>query len=322
MNLDEAIKILDPETSRDALLKYETDDERLEACNEACRMGVQTLRESNNNGWIRLYQGDCLELMKDIPDGSVDMVLCDLPYGITQCDWDKTLPFFPLWEQYKRICKQNAPIILFSVQPFTTDLINSNRKMFRYEIIWEKSQKLGFLNAKKMPLRAHENILVFYQKAPTYNPQKYSKEDLHGTKVHNIGKTRKNSDSKKVIGNIYMPVSKETAETYTYTDDGTRYPSDVVHFSSWNGVCFGRKCRYINHPTSKPVPLLEYLIKTYSNEGETVLDNTMGSGSTGVACVNTHRNFIGIELDQGFFETAKSRIAALTTELSKEGAEK
>lgn len=271
---------------------------------------------------MKLYQGDCLELMKNISDRSVNMVLCDLPYGITQCAWDKALPLEPLWEQYKRICKENAPIILFSVQPFTTDLINSNRKMFRYEIIWEKVQKLGFLNAKKMPLRAHENILVFYKRLPTYNPQKYRKADLHGTKPRNgvngkyyeqyIGKTRKNSDSKKVTGNIYGPVSKGSAETYTYTDDGTRYPSDVIHFSNWNGVCFGRKDSYIKHPTSKPVPLLEYLIKTYSNPGDTILDNCMGSGSTGVACLNTGRDFIGMELDPGFFEIAKERIGTAT----------
>lgn len=251
---------------------------------------------------IDLKQGDCLDLMKYIPDGSVDMILCDLPYGTTRLEWDKCIPFEPLWEQYKRVIKPNGAIVLFSSQPFTTDLINSQRKLFRYEIIWEKTQNSGFYNAKKMPLRAHENICVFYKKPPIYNPQKELSPNAQ------IGRKRKNSDYKKTSGKAFGRVSVEKAESWEYTDDGSRYPKDIIKFSNWNGALFGKTDKAVKHPTQKPVPLLEYLIKTYTNEGDTVLDNCMGSGSTGVACVNTGRDFIGIELDRGYFEIAKSRI--------------
>lgn len=226
---------------------------------------------------IELKQGDCLELMKEIPDGSVDMILCDLPYGTTKLEWDIRIPFEPLWEQYNRIIKQNGAIVLFSSQPFTTDLINSQRKLFRYEIIWEKTQRTGFYNANKMPLRCHENILVFYKKLPTYNPQKYELSDDY-IKNHctSIGRTRKVSDWHYCAGNFVGRCSKEKAENYSYTDDGTRFPTDVIKFSNWNGTLFGNKSKSVNHPTQKPAPLLEYLIKTYTNEGNTVLDNCMG----------------------------------------------
>ena len=250
---------------------------------------------------VDLHCGDCLELMKNIPDGSVDMILCDLPYGTTQCEWDVRIPFEPLWEQYNRIIKPNGAIVLFSAQPFTTDLINSQRKLFRYEIIWEKTQPTGFYNAKKMPLRKHENILVFYKNLPTYNPIK----TIISTPT---GRTRKNSDWKKTSGGFVGTCSKEAAEKYSYTDDGTRYPTDIIKFSNWNGTLFGNKAKTVKHQTTKPVPILEYLIKTYTNEGGVVLDNCMGSGSTGVACVNTNRRFIGIELDDGYFEIAQKRI--------------
>lgn len=242
-----------------------------------------------------LYKGDCLELMKNIPDGSVDMVLCDLPYGTTRCEWDKRIPFPPLWEQYKRVCKDNAAIVLFSSQPFTTDLINSNRKMFRYEIIWEKTLPTNFLNAKKQPLRNHENIVVFYRKVPAYFPIK------RFVIRNDIGRKRTNSGS----ANQYNEFRKES---YEYTEDGTRFPTDVIKFSSWNGALFGKTENATKHPTQKPVPLLEYLIKTYTNEGDLVLDNCMGSGSTGVACVNTGREFIGIERDERYFNIARERI--------------
>lgn len=195
---------------------------------------------------------------------------------------------------YKRIIKDNGAIVLFSSQPFTTDLIQSNRKMFRYEIIWEKTQKTGFLNANKMPLKGHENLLIFYRHLPTYNPQKYQIERK------NIGRIR---EEKADRANHYGHV-----EAQNYTEDGTRYPHDVIHFSNWNGALFGKTEKATVHQTQKPVPLLEYLIRTYSNEGDTVLDNCMGSGSTGVACVNTGRNFIGMELDEHYFEIAKQRI--------------
>lgn len=258
---------------------------------------------------IELWQGDCLELMKNIHDGSVDMILCDLPYGTTRCEWDVRIPFEPLWEQYNRIIKPNGAIVLFSAQPFTTDLINSQRNLFRYEIIWEKTQPTGFYNAKKMPLRRHENILVFYKKLPTYNPIKSKLSDEY-IKSHlvPIGKTRKVSDWHFVAGGFVGTCSKEAAEKYSYTDDGTRYPTDIIKFSNWNGTLFGNKAKTVKHQTTKPVPILEYLIKTYTNEGDVVLDNCMGSGSTGVACINTNRSFIAIELNNNFYEIAKDRI--------------
>ena len=235
---------------------------------------------------MTLLQGDCLELMKDIPAGSVDMVLCDLPYGTTRNQWDNVIPFEPLWKQYHRVCKPNAAIVLFSQMLFSAQAVMSNPHEFRYEIIWMKSQGTGHLNANRMPLKIHENILVFYGALPTYNPQKatgyapYKKSGLHGST--NYGKQR----------------NCESVNT-----DGTRFPVDVVSFKG----CNSSKDKPI-HPTQKPVSLLEYLIYTYSNERETILDNCMGSGSTGVACVNTDRDFIGIERDPGYFESAKRRI--------------
>lgn len=260
---------------------------------------------------IQLRQGDCIEQMKYIPGGSVDMILCDLPYGTTQLEWDICIPLEPLWEQYNRIIKQNGAIVLFGSQPFTTDLINSQRKYFRYEIIWEKTQCTGFYNAHKMPLKAHENILVFYQKAPKYNPQKwiYSKAK--------IGHQRKNSDYKKTTGKAFGRVSANSAENWIYIDDGSRYPRSVIKFSNWNGALFGKTDKAVKHPTQKPLPLLEYLIKTYSDEGDTILDNCMGSGSTGVACLNVGRNFIGIEIDDSYFEIAKSRIKEAEKKLNE-----
>lgn len=242
---------------------------------------------------MKLYQGDCLKIMPELEAGSVDMVLCDLPYGTTRCAWDKVIPMEPLWEQYHRICKPNAAILLFSAQPFTTDLICSNRKLFRYEIIWEKTVMQGFLNANRMPMRGHENILVFYQSLPTYNPQKHPSQVPR--KLPFASSENRSSQYGRMGQNVY-------------TDDGTRYPYDVIHFSNQNGAVFGRSDGATKHPTQKPVALLEYLVKTYTNPGDTVLDNCMGSGSTGVACANTGRDFIGIELDPGYFETAKRRI--------------
>lgn len=234
---------------------------------------------------VQMMQGDCLERMRDIPDGSVDMVLCDLPYGTTDCSWDTVIPFEPLWEQWRRVCKPNAAVVLFGQMPFTAALVMSNLKDFRYEWIYEKTNTTGFLNARKMPMKAHENISVFYRALPVFNPQmeegeKYVKRQGRGAEVY--GK----------------------ACCVQTVSDGPRYPRDVVTFSnpSW-GPDKGE------HPTQKPVSLCEYLIRTYTNPGETVLDNCMGSGTTGVACVRTGRRFIGIELDQGYFSTAQRRIA-------------
>lgn len=231
---------------------------------------------------IKLLQGDCLELMKDIKDKSIDMILCDLPYGITACKWDSVIPFEPLWEQYKRIIKDNGAICLFSQMPFSAMLVSSNLQMYKYEWIWKKSIATGFLNANKMPLKAHENILVFYKKIPIYNPQftqgkPYKAKNGACTSVYN-----KFTSGVKTVSN------------------GRRYPIDVLDFKIEKGL----------HPTQKPVALLEYLIKTYTHEGETVLDNCMGSGSSGVASVHTNRNFIGIELDKDYFDIAKKRIDA------------
>ena len=245
---------------------------------------------------IKLYKGDCFELMKSIPDKSIDMILCDLPYGITKCNFDKKLPLEKLWEEYARVIKDRGAILLFSAQPYTTDLIQSNRKMFRYEIIWKKTLPTGFLNAKKMPMRYHENICVFYKHLPTYNPvmRKVERKD--------VGRVRTN-------GGKAQQYNEFRNEDWFYVETGERYPGDVIEFSNWNKALFGNVENATKHPTQKPTDLLEYLIKTYTNEEETVLDNCMGSGSTGVACVNTKRNFIGIEIDENYFDIAKERIA-------------
>ena len=229
-----------------------------------------------------IKQGDCLELMKEIPDKSIDMILCDLPYGTTACKWDVIIPFDKLWEQYNRIIKDNGAIVLFGSEPFSTNLRMSNFKNYRYDWIWKKPKGSGFLNAKKMPLKSHEIISVFYKKLPTYNPQ-FSKGEPYKNEQGYVGEyLNKNKNMKRV----------KTENT------GFRYPKSVIDFSIQTGY----------HPTQKPVALLEYLIKTYTNENEVVLDNCMGSGSTGVACINTNRRFIGFELDEKYFEIARKRI--------------
>ena len=233
-----------------------------------------------------LQQGDCLELMKDIPDKSIDLILCDLPYGTTQNKWDSVIPFDKLCAQYNRIIKDHGAILLFSQMPFGANLIMSNPKMFRYEWIWEKDNGTGFLNAKKMPLKKHENILVFYKHLPTYNPQM-----REGFKPYHKGKSDSSISSTTNYNKIKGVVS---------SSDGTRYPIDMIKFNRDRGL----------HPTQKPVALLEYLIKTYTNEGDVVLDNCMGSGSTGVACQNTNREFIGMELDEKYFQIACDRLEA------------
>ena len=234
---------------------------------------------------IDLRQGDCLELMKDIPDKSIDMILCDLPYGTTQNKWDSVIPLDELWREYKRIIKDNGVIVLTSQGIFTAKLILSNEKWFKYKWVWEKSKATNFLNAKKQPLRKHEDICVFYNKQPKYNPQMTEGEP------YDKG-IRKN----QLTGSYgeFNPVHVKS--------EGKRYPTDVVYFKTAESE--GK----VYHSTQKPVELLEYLIKTYTIEGELVLDNCMGSGSTGVACLNTNRNFIGMELDENYFNIAKERI--------------
>ena len=230
---------------------------------------------------IDLRCGDCLELMKDIPDKSIDMILCDLPYGTTKNKWDSVIDLNELWTGYERIIKDNGAIVLFSQMPFTAELTHSNLKLFQYEWIWEKDNGTGFLNAKKMPLKIHENILVFYKKLPTYNPQMRT-----GFKPYKCKQGRHSTNY-----GLYE-------QGHITESNGERYPIDIIEFKKDTGL----------HPTQKPVALLEYLIKTYTNENDLVLDNCMGSGSTGVACVNTNRNFIGIELSEEYYNIAKERI--------------
>lgn len=222
--------------------------------------------------------------MQDIPQNSIDLILCDLPYGTTACKWDNIIPFKPLWEQYNRIVKSNGSIVLFSAQPFTTKLIHSNLKDFRYCWYWKKSNVTGFSYARYQPMRCIEDICVFYKKLPTYNPQGLKR----------LEKPRKRK-GKRTEGGVY---DSETLSN-SYVSHYTNYPKHLIEYSKdENNV----------HPTQKPVALLEYLIKTYTNESDTVLDNCMGSGSTGVAAINTNRRFIGIERETKYFEIAKQRI--------------
>lgn len=231
---------------------------------------------------IDLMHGDCLELMKQIPDKSVDMILCDLPYGTTACKWDSIIPFDKLWEQYKRIVKDNGAIALFGSEPFSTKLRASNLSMFRYDWVWEKEQGANFMLCKHQPYKVHEIVSVFSKKKHKYFPQ------MTDGKPYISGK----GTSGDITNNVAKAQTKNS---------GTRYPRSVQKFST-------DKAKKSFHPTQKPVALCEYLIKTYTNQGETVLDNCMGSGTTGVACVNTDRNFIGIELDDHYFEIATERI--------------
>lgn len=252
---------------------------------------------------IDLRQGDCLELMKDIPSKSIDMILCDLPYGTTICKWDVIISFDKLWEQYNRIIKDNGVIALFGTEPFASRLILSNEKKFREELIWLKNKASSGLQAKQKHIKVHEKILVFSKNGKyKFNPQKWlvdKKEFLTQRKTFN---------EVEVGNNIYSKMIKVQK-----ADDGTRNPISIIScrvpFTPAKGKKYENKEIDLRvHPTQKPVSLLEYLIKTYTNENETVLDNCMGSGSTGVACVNTNRNFIGIELDENYFNIAKERI--------------
>ena len=233
---------------------------------------------------INLMKGDCLEVMKGIPSGTIDLVLADPPYGTTKCKWDSVIDLDLMWIELKRIIKPRGVIILTAAQPFTSVLTCSNLKMFKYDLVWEKPNATGFLNAKKMPLRAHESALVFYNKLPTFNPQMTN------------GHERKVSKRKTVNSECYGK-----ALNLSEYDSTSRYPRSVQKISS-------DKQRGSYHPTQKPVELMEWLIKSYTNEGDLVLDFTMGSGTTGVASRNLSRSFIGVELDDKYFEVAKERI--------------
>ncbi len=230
--------------------------------------------------------GDCLELMKSIPDKSVDMVLTDPPYGTTACKWDVVIPFEPMWEQLKRITKDNGAIVLFGSEPFSSFLRCSNIDMFKYDWVWRKTKPSGHLNAKKMPMRKFEFISIFYKKPCCYYPQ-----GLIEGSFDNNRKWRKSG----VNGDHTYGEEKEIG-----ISKFTNYPNNELNYSNPNNNLL--------HPTQKPVALLEYLIKTYTLENETVLDFTMGSGSTGVACKNLNRSFIGIEKDDKYFEIARKRI--------------
>ena len=242
---------------------------------------------------IQLYNGDCLEIMKKIPDKSVDMICCDLPYGETQNKDDIKIPFEPLWKEYERIIKDNGCIALFGQGLFYVDLVNSNRKLFRYDLIWDKVLTSGFLNAKRMPLRQHEQIAIFYKKLPTYNPQFTQGKPLHSKGVSYMNKELKNQN----YGNFHTTDDSRKGST-------EKYPTSILRFPKPHPSV-------AKHRTEKSIECLEWLIKTYTNENETVLDNCMGAGSCGIACKNTNRDFIGIEIDKNYYEIAEKRINAI-----------
>ena len=256
---------------------------------------------------IQIFCGDCLELMKDIPDGSIDMILCDLPYGTTACKWDTVIPFEPLWEQYNRIIKNNGAIVLFGSEPFSSKLRMSNLKNYKYDWYWHKSKSGNFMNANKQPHKKVECISVFYKKQCTYNPQK-----TNNPKGIEKRMLKKNKSYQKAFG------VKGVASREKITQAGKNYEADKLLPTC---LLYYQNDNKPTHPTQKPVALLEYLIKTYTNEGETVLDNCMGSGSTGVACVNTGRKFIGMELEPEYFAIAEQRVAEALDEMLLEAEE-
>ena len=257
----------------------------------------QSEQENTEGGFVRvellanrpvLLHGDCLKLMFDLPSNSVDMVCCDMPYGTTQNKWDTVLPLDMLWHHYDRIVKDRGAVVLFAQTPFDKVLCCSKLNLLRYELIWEKTKPTGHLNAKKMPMKAHENILVFYRKLPTYNPKKTT-----GHKP--VNSYTKHTDDGECYGATKLGVSGG--------GNTDRYPRSIQVFSHDTQLSK-------LHPTQKPVALVEWLVSTYTNEGDTVLDNCMGSGTTGVACKNLNRKFIGIELDEKYYEIATKRIEA------------
>lgn len=253
-------------------------------------------------GNATLYLGDCLEVMAGLPDASVDMILCDLPYGTTACKWDTVIPFEPLWAQYRRIAKRNAAIVLTASQPFTSALVMSQPRMFRHEWVWQKNCGSNFANLKHAPFKEHESVLVFSEAAPNFHPIRQERSAAGRAMVLSRSYVSP-TGGEYINGNLSTDTAKRDPET--------RHPSSVQKFSRQVGL----------HPTQKPVALMEYLIRTYTQEGETVLDNCAGSFTTGVACLNTGRRFIGIERDDGYFRIGSDRMAKRQVELgTKNGA--
>ncbi len=240
---------------------------------------------------MTLLHGDCLELMATLPDASVDMILCDLPYGTTACKWDAVIPFEPLWAQYRRIAKPDAAILLTASQPFTSALVMSAPGMFRHEWVWQKNVGSNFANLKHAPFKEHESVLCFSTKAPKFYPIRQERSEGGKSMVRSCKYTSV-ANREYINGALAIDTAKR--------DPDTRHPSSVQKFNREVGL----------HPTQKPVALMEYMIRTYTHEGDTVLDNCMGSGTTGVACANTGRRFIGIERDDKYFAIASERIAA------------
>lgn len=234
----------------------------------------------------KIICGDTIDEMSKLPSKSIDMILCDLPYGTTQCKWDSIIPFDKLWEQYSRIIKDDGAIVLTASHPFTANLVMSNPKLFRYSLVWEKSKSTGYLNSKKMPMRSHEDILVFYKNLPTYNPQMVEGEP------YDKGKAHRPTD-------VYR---EQKGEIHVKNDTGKRYPRSVQYFKTAESE--GK----VYHPTQKPISLMEWLIKTYTNENEIVLDNTMGVGTTAIACIRTNRRYVGIDISEEYVKIANLRI--------------
>ena len=247
------------------------------------------------NDQVWLMQGNCLDKMKEIPDGSVDAIVADPPYGTTACKWDSVIPLEPMWEQLKRIIKPNGAIVMTASQPFTTTLIASNMKMFKYCWVWKKNRPSGFAQAKNKPMTSHEDVVVFSQGVTVHASQSSRRMPYIPQDLVELGKEVKNNS--KAFNKDSVFASRKNAKG-SYVQEFTNYPFSVLEFNCETGY----------HPTQKPVALMEYLIKTYTNEDETVLDFTFGSGTTGVACINTNRKFIGIEMDEKYFQIGKERI--------------
>lgn len=238
-----------------------------------------------------VLHGDCLELMKDIPDGSIDMILCDLPYGTTACKWDTIIPFEPLWEQYERVIKDNGAIVLTGQEPFSSHLRMSNIKDYRYDWKWDKVVGSNFVNAKRMPLKVYEDVMIFYKRQPTYNPQMVLREERNFRVSGKSGNTSNRVNGVKQLSGV--------------ASNKTKYPTNKIEI---NRLEKELNSKHVIHPTQKPVTLMEYLIETYTNEGETVLDNCAGSGTTAIACMNTNRNYILMEQEKEYIDIINKRI--------------